>query len=580
MTPHTALPFAVPRSLAALALACGLCLAGLPSVARASLPPVVGEATLVIGASRLIGADGTPRELQRGAGLRVGDRIETQGGAHVHIRFVDGGLVSVRPGSRLVVEQYGSPSQAGAAGAIKFRLEEGVVRSITGAWGEAARERFRLNTPVAAIGVKGTDFVVRSAGESTAASVYTGAIVVAPLTGACVASVGPCANGAEKLLSADMKGQMLELHRDQPSPRLVPAVDLMAMARAGASDARAAVAGAEARPAAAAEVRSAEPRPAASSSSSASPTLAASSGAAPVAAAPAAGTAEARPAVGLPPTVAAAVTAVVAAVDARLIGSAEARLIGTGTPAAADAAAHAAATRAAAEAHAAAETLAREAAARAAAELAAAREAAARLAAETAAQEAAREAAARAAAEAAALAAAEALARRNAPEQALYWVAYPWAAALAGDDFSRRFDAALLAGTRNLATDGAFTLRRPEATAFAPQDAAASFRLTSASAVVARDRGMTLENVQITNGSLDVDFARSTFTTAMTAAGPVLGSALVQASGGIDGAGAMRSTAGNASVVGGLNGDGYKAGLAFRREVPGGVLQGITLWGR
>ena len=98
--------------------------------------------------------------------------------------------------------------------------------------------------------------------------------------------------------------------------------------------------------------------------------------------------------------------------------------------------------------------------------------------------------------------------------------------------------------------------------------------------MVARDRGMTPESVQITNGSLDVDFARSTFTTALTAAGPVLGSALVQASGGIDGAGAMRSTAGNASVVGGLNGDGYKAGLAFRREVPGGVLQGITLWGR
>ena len=34
------------------------------------------------------------------------------------------------------------------------------MRSITGQWGEAARDRFRLNTPIAAIGVRGTDFIV------------------------------------------------------------------------------------------------------------------------------------------------------------------------------------------------------------------------------------------------------------------------------------------------------------------------------------------------------------------------------------------------------------------------------------
>ena len=420
----------------------------------------VGEATLVIGQARITGADGVARAAERGASLRAGDVVETQAGAHVHLRFVDGGRVSVRPLSRLVIEQYSQPGLASEQGAIKFRLEDGVVRSITGAWGEAARDRFRLNTPVAAIGVKGTDFVVRSSGETTAASVFTGAIVVAPLSGACAVALGPCSNGSEKLLSADMKGQMLELQRDQPTPRLVPAVDLLAMARVGAggltsaSDARVESARAE--------------RPMSGN----------------------AGQGDTRS-------------------DSRSDGSAS-KLVVTD-----------------------------------------------RLAAE-----------------------ALASAMRNAPEQDLYWARYPWAAQLSGDDFTKRFDVALVQGTRGLATDGAFSLRRPELATFAPQGASATFRLSSGAASVVRDAGRELEPVSITEGSLSVDFVRSTFATSLTTAGPKLGTATIQANGGVDALGSMRSSSGNAMVTGGLNADGHKAGLLFRRDVPGGVLQGVTLWGR
>lgn len=187
-------------------------------------PAIVGEATLVIGMARVLGSNGSQRPLERGTAIHVGDRIETPDGGHVLLRFVDGGRLSVRPASRLHIESYSHSAKQPEQGAIKFRLDEGVVRSITGAWGEAARERFRLNTPVAAIGVKGTDFVVRSSADATAASVYTGAITLAPLLGECGASVGPCLNGQEKLLTADMKGQMLELARSQSVPVLVAAV--------------------------------------------------------------------------------------------------------------------------------------------------------------------------------------------------------------------------------------------------------------------------------------------------------------------------------------------------------------------
>lgn len=201
------------------AVGCGLC------IQATAAQPVVAQATLVIGHANILQADGKSMALARGSEVRVGDVIQTELGGHVHLRFLDGGRISVRPSSRLQIDSYGYSEGDVQASAIKFRLDEGVVRSITGEWGAAARERFRLNTPVAAIGVKGTDFVVKATADTTAASVFTGAISVAPLDGACSDGLGPCQDG--KLLSEEMKGQMLQLARLQNSPSLVPAVDLM-----------------------------------------------------------------------------------------------------------------------------------------------------------------------------------------------------------------------------------------------------------------------------------------------------------------------------------------------------------------
>lgn len=216
----------VRLAAAGLAFAASAALAANPSVAP------VGDATLVIGVVRIASSDGVMRPLERGDAIREGDRIETEAGGHVHLRFVDGGRLSVRPFSRLQIENYRHSDQQPALSAIKFRLDEGVVRSITGSWGEAARDRFRLNTPVAAIGVKGTDFVVTTDANKTVASVYTGAIVLAPLADGCQGSLGPCQNGHEKLLSGAMKGQMIALYREQTSPQIVGAAEFLAQAQA------------------------------------------------------------------------------------------------------------------------------------------------------------------------------------------------------------------------------------------------------------------------------------------------------------------------------------------------------------
>ena len=211
---------------------CALLLSSFVSLAVASAAPaVVGDATLVIGVAHVISGDGSGRLVERGTTVREGDRVETEAGGHVHLRFVDGARVAVRPLSRLLIENYSHSDTQPALNSIRFRLDEGVVRSITGSWGEAARDRFRLNTPVAAIGVKGTDFVVTADLDKTFAAVYTGAIVLSPLSPSCQITLGPCESGFEKSLSESMKGQMIALYRQDASPQIVALVEGLTLNR-------------------------------------------------------------------------------------------------------------------------------------------------------------------------------------------------------------------------------------------------------------------------------------------------------------------------------------------------------------
>ncbi len=198
-----------------------MCLAAIGQ-ARASTE-AVGEVSLVIGVSHLIDGSGRSSAIARGMPVRAGDRIETEQGGHVHLRFADGAFVSVRPGSRLTIDTYRYDAAHPKDSAIRFKLEQGVVRSISGKGAEADHDRFRLNTPIAAIGVRGTDFVVLAEADRVRASINSGAIVMTPLGEGCSAdTLGPCATAASRALSADMGKVMLEFQRQQTAPRLVP----------------------------------------------------------------------------------------------------------------------------------------------------------------------------------------------------------------------------------------------------------------------------------------------------------------------------------------------------------------------
>ncbi len=183
---------------------------------------VVGKVSLLLGKARLETGDSAKIPVTVGTEIRVHDRIVTDLNGHVHIHFIDKALVSVRPDSRLEITNYHYVKERPEESSVKFSLQEGITRSISGDAAHSARQRFRLNTPIAAIGVRGTDFVVSASETSVRALVNEGAIVMAPFSNDCTAEAfGPCAENAVELTGTSL--QLLEFDGNSSTPRLLPA---------------------------------------------------------------------------------------------------------------------------------------------------------------------------------------------------------------------------------------------------------------------------------------------------------------------------------------------------------------------
>jgi len=186
----------------------------------------VGDVTLVIGAAQVQRGD-QHIALSKGAVIMEGDLILTQANGHLHLRFIDGALVSVRPSSSLKVVEYQFDKANPSASVVRFMLNEGVVRAISGQAAESAKEKFRLNTPLAAIGVKGTDFLVESGPKRVSAVVNQGAIVFAPIGGICkLDGLGPCASSSARELTAAMRGMALTYTPIMSGPQMLPVLQL------------------------------------------------------------------------------------------------------------------------------------------------------------------------------------------------------------------------------------------------------------------------------------------------------------------------------------------------------------------
>jgi len=103
-------------------------------------------------------SNGGSRELKQGDFVYVDDEIMTSNRSFAVLQFVDGAKVTVRPDSTMIVETYlynGNDEDAAT-----LSLVSGGLRVITGAMAKSNPENYKVRTPVALMGVRGTEFSV------------------------------------------------------------------------------------------------------------------------------------------------------------------------------------------------------------------------------------------------------------------------------------------------------------------------------------------------------------------------------------------------------------------------------------
>jgi hypothetical protein len=157
--------------------------AGVSSGPSATLESVARVA-VAVGAAHKIGPAGRTERLLVGANISPGDRVRTGPDGVAILVFQDEGRVSLRSDSELLVRHY-EIDPAGVKTRIELELVKGTLRQISGNASRSQPERYRLNTPIAVIGVRGTDFLAKSTAQSVEAFVHEGRIVLTPLAGAC-----------------------------------------------------------------------------------------------------------------------------------------------------------------------------------------------------------------------------------------------------------------------------------------------------------------------------------------------------------------------------------------------------------
>lgn len=126
----------------------------------------VGEVAVVRDGAEFRPASGTP--------IRPGDLIRLGARSNAQIRLTDESIVALRAGTELRIDEYAYTGQAEESRSF-FSLLRGGLRTVTGAIGALRdREHYRVRTPTATIGIRGTHYVLLQCDNDCGAGAQNG----------------------------------------------------------------------------------------------------------------------------------------------------------------------------------------------------------------------------------------------------------------------------------------------------------------------------------------------------------------------------------------------------------------------
>ncbi|HNL80512.1 MAG TPA: FecR domain-containing protein [Agitococcus sp.] len=122
-----------------------------------ALADVAGRVNFVSGNVEVIATDGSRRALVKGELVNSGERLETNRG-RVQIRFTDGSFISLQPNTVFGLDKYSFDKNKPNDGSLLFNFLRGGMRTVSGAIGKVNRANYKVQTPVATIGIRGTSY--------------------------------------------------------------------------------------------------------------------------------------------------------------------------------------------------------------------------------------------------------------------------------------------------------------------------------------------------------------------------------------------------------------------------------------
>ncbi len=173
------------------------------------------------------------RDLKKGDTVFPQEVLSTGPNSYLNLRYSDGSFTLIRPNSRLQIESYAfkadkeqetdaknkaaptdkkttaskivvtKTGRASSESKATFRLLKGGLRAVTGLIGKLNRDQYSLKTPVATIGIRGTDYTAVICDKACAAD----PVIRSELTDARVAEGGLIAGVFDGSITVDSDGR-------------------------------------------------------------------------------------------------------------------------------------------------------------------------------------------------------------------------------------------------------------------------------------------------------------------------------------------------------------------------------------
>jgi hypothetical protein len=162
-----------------MAYGIGFAVALLGTVSPAALAVGIGTITEVVNQAYHTPPGATEIPAKVNDALVTDETLRTEEDSTISVRFVDGSELSVEAGSELVLSDYVFDEQTTASSGV-IQLDNGLFHYNSNGKDDS---KIALQTPVATIGIRGTEFLVTVAKDATVVDIVDGAVEVKPRGG-------------------------------------------------------------------------------------------------------------------------------------------------------------------------------------------------------------------------------------------------------------------------------------------------------------------------------------------------------------------------------------------------------------